>query len=83
MAAEPKVIAQLKGTGLGSLTPAQGLDALAGVLGSASVHWPPLIAAVLVDWSIVLKKVLLLYAIHFIVFVAIFFALLRIATPIA
>ena len=60
MAAEPLVRAQLKRTGLGSLTPAQGLDALAGVLGSASAQWQPLIAAVLVDWSIVLKKVPLL-----------------------
>ena len=61
MAADPLVMAQLKRTGLGSLTPAQGLSALSGMMSGFNAHWQPQMAAVLVNWSIVLNKVLIPY----------------------
>ena len=57
MAADPAVLARTKRTGLGALNPVQGVDALAGILTAAGQRSTPQIAAVPVDWSVVLKKV--------------------------
>ena len=57
MAADPAVLARTKRTGLGALNPAQGLDALAGIMTAAGQRSTPQIAPVPVDWSVILKKV--------------------------
>ncbi len=58
MAANPRVLGQTKHTGMGSLTPVQGLGALAGILSAPPASQPQSLFAVLsVDWAIILKKV--------------------------
>ena len=63
MAADPRVQRQAKQTGMGSLSPVQGIGALSSILSTlASVaRQPPQFAAMSVDWSIVIKQVLLIY----------------------
>ena len=59
MAADPRVLGQAKHTGMGSLTPLQGLGALAGILSarSSGMQPQPQFAVLSVDWAIILKKV--------------------------
>ena len=59
MAADLRVLEQAKRTGMGALTPVQGLGALAGILSAPSSGLQPQshFAILSVDWAIVLKKV--------------------------
>ena len=59
MAADPRVLGQAKHTGMGSLTPVQGLGALAGILSarSSTLQPQPQFAVLSVNWAIILKKV--------------------------
>jgi len=63
MAADPRVQRQAKQTGMGSLSPVQGLGVLFSILSTpASVaQQQPQFAAMSVDWSIVIKQVLLIH----------------------
>ena len=60
MAADPRVLRQAERTGMGALTAAQGLGALASILSTPMTAAQPQsqFAAMSVNWSIIIKQVL-------------------------